>query len=148
MHSEFLMKRRQRPHFFKNVIDGLKDRISARSPGGNRAPPKNSSQSLLSRAALDILHKTNPDYDNHLFYTGRLALRNILRNESVLKEAISKQWDKTDAGLIAGVMVDVNSPDAAVYLANFMKEYKLPDDRVPSAIERLFNILHPTSCSL
>ncbi len=64
-------------------------------------------------------------------------MRNLLRNDNVLKEALTKQWDETDAGLIAGVMVDVNSPDAAVYLVNFMKKYKLPDDRVPQAYQKI-----------
>ncbi|HEX8060507.1 MAG TPA: HEAT repeat domain-containing protein, partial [Cyclobacteriaceae bacterium] len=90
-----------------------------------------------AQAALDILHKTNPGYDNHLFYTGRLALRNLLRNEAVLKEAVARQWDDTDAALIAGVMVDVNAPDAAVYLTNYMKSHKLPDDKVPQAYQKI-----------
>jgi len=37
----------------------------------------------------------------------------------------------------------VNSPDAAVYLANFMKEYKLPDDRVPSAYRKIVQYTPP-----
>jgi putative heme-binding domain-containing protein len=94
-------------------------------------------------AALNVLHNTKPDYDNHLFYTGRLALRNILRNEAVLKEAVARQWDETDAGLIAGVMVDVNAPDAAVYLGNYMKKYKLPDDKVPQAYRKIVQYTPP-----
>lgn len=88
-------------------------------------------------ATLDVLHKTNGEFDNHLFYTGRLVLRNLLRNEDVLKVAIAKAWDQTDAGLIAGVMVDVPLPGAAAYLAGYMKTYTLPADKVPSAFRQI-----------
>lgn len=94
-----------------------------------------SSQSL--EFVLDVLHKTKADFDNHLFYTGRLALRNILRNESVLKEAIAKTWNETDAALIAGVMVDVPLPDGAKFLADYMGKSTLPADKVPSAYRQI-----------
>lgn len=88
-------------------------------------------------AALDVLHNTKEEYDNHLFYTGRLVLRNLLRNEDVLKAAIAKAWDQRDAGLLAGVMVDVPLPGAAAYLSGYMKNYSLPADKVPSAFRQI-----------
>lgn len=87
--------------------------------------------------ALSTVCKTNADYDNHLFYTGRLAMRNILRNENVLKEAVAKQWNEADAGLIAGVMVDVPLPASAAFLADYMSKYSLPADKVPSAYRQI-----------
>ncbi len=88
-------------------------------------------------AALSVLHKTKADFDNHLFYTGRLVMRNILRNEAVLKEAVAKTWDETDAALIAGVMVDVPLPAGASFLANYMNQYTLPADKIPSAYRQI-----------
>jgi putative heme-binding domain-containing protein len=88
-------------------------------------------------AALGILHKTKAENDNHLFYTARLVLRNILRDEAVLKEAIAKTWDETDAGYIAGVMVDVPLPSAATFLSGYMGQYSLPADKVPSAYRQI-----------
>lgn len=88
-------------------------------------------------SALGILHKTKADFDNHLFYTGRLAMRNILRNEAVLKEAVAKSWDETDAGLIAGVMVDVPLPDGAKFLTEYMSKYTLQPDKAPAAYRQI-----------
>jgi putative heme-binding domain-containing protein len=88
-------------------------------------------------SALGVLHKTKADYDNHLFYTGRLAMRNILRNEAVLKEAVARTWDDTDGALIAGVMVDVPLADGATFLANYMSKASLPADKVPSAYRQI-----------
>ncbi|MEO5978895.1 MAG: PVC-type heme-binding CxxCH protein [Chryseolinea sp.] len=84
-------------------------------------------------AVLSQLKKTDGDYDKHLYYTCRLALRNILRNEPVLKEAVAKSWAPEDAALIAGVMVDVPLPESANFLANYLNTAKLPDERVPAA---------------
>lgn len=92
---------------------------------------------LSLQETLGILHKTKADFDNHLFYTGRLALRNILRNEDVLKQAVAATWDETDAGLLAGVMVDVPLPLAATFLAGHMDRYSLPADKVPSAYRQI-----------
>jgi putative heme-binding domain-containing protein len=89
------------------------------------------------QAALDVLHRTKSDYDNHLYYTGRLSMRNILRNETVLKEALATSWDETDAALIAGVMVDVPLPAAATFLADYMNKYSLPADKVPAAYRQI-----------
>jgi putative heme-binding domain-containing protein len=89
------------------------------------------------KATLGVLHNVNAYADNHLYYTGRLSLRNILRNEAVLKEAVAMTWDETDAGLIAGVMVDVPLPAAATYLADYMNTYSLPADKVPSAYRQI-----------
>lgn len=88
-------------------------------------------------SALGVIHKTKADYDNHLFYTGRLALRNILRNEDVLKQAVAKEWSDDDAALIAGVMVDVPLPDGARFLADYMSKSTLPPDKVPSAYRQI-----------
>jgi putative heme-binding domain-containing protein len=88
-------------------------------------------------SVLNILNKTQQELDNHLFYTGRLALRNLLRNEALLKETVGTQWNETDAALIAGVMVDVPLPDGATYLVDYMSKYKLPEDKVPQAYRQI-----------
>lgn len=88
-------------------------------------------------AILAQLKKTDGSFDTHLYYTCRLALRNILRNESVLKEAVAKTWAPDDAAFIAGVMVDVPLPESANFLASFLKHAKLPDERVPAAYTQI-----------
>ncbi len=88
-------------------------------------------------AALDVLHRTNGEFDNHLFYTGRLVMRNILRHEDVLHEAVAKTWSEQDASLMAGVMVDVPLADGAKFLANYMAHSQLPAERVPAAYRQI-----------
>lgn len=131
-----LVEKAPDPSFYGNITASLDDK----SPHVQRVATE-----LLMKypnirsleAALGVLHKTKAESDNHLFYTGRLALRNILRNPEVLKEAVAKSWDETDAGLIAGVMVDVPLPLAATFLSDYMSKYSLPDDKVPSAYRQI-----------
>ena len=88
-------------------------------------------------AILAVLKNTKPDFDNHLFYTGRLSLRNILRDAPTLNEAIARTWSPEDAVLIAGVMVDVPLPASANFLATFLQTGKLPPERVPAAYTQI-----------
>jgi putative heme-binding domain-containing protein len=86
--------------------------------------------------AFTVLKGTDKASDNHLYYTAQLAIRNILRNEEVLKQAVSRDWEG-DASLLATIMVDVPNPASAKFLANFMDEGSLPDERVPAAYSQI-----------
>src|SRR5262249_37941257 len=55
-----------------------------------------------------------------------------------LQEVVAKkQWNDEESALLAGVMVDVNSANAALYLTDYMKAHKLPDDKVPQAYQKI-----------
>jgi putative heme-binding domain-containing protein len=58
-----------------------------------------------------------PDYDTHQLYTTRLVLRNLMRNTDLMAAVVAKQWNDEDTRRILDVLVDVPSPDAAVFLA-------------------------------
>lgn len=84
-------------------------------------------------ATLALLQNTAGEFDTHLYYTGRLALRNMLRHGSLLNETAGRTWSPEHASLLAGVMVDVPMPAAATFLADFMEKGKLDADRIPPA---------------
>jgi putative heme-binding domain-containing protein len=89
------------------------------------------------QAALAVLKETKADFDNHLFYTTRLALRNMLRNETLLHKVVSEDWSEQDAGFIAAVMVDVPYGDAATFLLSYLSRYQLEQERVPAAYTQI-----------
>lgn len=88
-------------------------------------------------AALSILHNTDEKFDTHLFYTAKLALRNVLRDEPTLNQVINKTWAPADAALIAGVMVDVPLPASATFLVGYLQDGNLPIERVPPAYTQI-----------
>lgn len=88
-------------------------------------------------SALSVLRRTDPNFDTHLAYTARLCMRNILRHDEVLKDAVAKTWNTEDAGYLAGVMVDVPLAASAQFLSNYMSTGKLPVERIPAAYAQI-----------
>lgn len=77
--------------------------------------------------------KKTADFDSHMIYTIRLTLRNLLRNESLMKEAVARQWKNEDAAVLATVLPGVQTPESGKFLYNYIKSQKLPDDQLPKA---------------
>ncbi len=94
-------------------------------------------------SVLAIQHAL-PETDTHLKYTTRLALRNLLRNEALLKEAVAKKWSQEDAASIAFVMIDVPSPTAAVFLAKYLTDYDLAPEKIPTAYKHITRFIPET----
>lgn len=90
--------------------------------------------------ALHIL-RAAPAEDTHLRYTARLNLRNLLRNETLMKMMSTKEWNEQDAGFIAGTLVDVNSADAALFLSNYLAKYELPKEKIQLAYQQIMRFL-------
>jgi putative heme-binding domain-containing protein len=87
-------------------------------------------------AALSVLHEAN-DSDTHLVYTSRLCLRNLLRDNAVIKQVITGEWTREDAAYIAGVMVDVPSAEAAVFLSRYLETHAMPKEKIPLAYQHI-----------
>ena len=77
------------------------------------------------KAALAMRRQAQA-FDSHLIYTTRLALRNLLRNNQLMKEVANSQWQKEESTYLADVMVDVPSGESASFLASYMKDNTLP----------------------
>lgn len=66
------------------------------------------------------------DADNHMVYTTRLNLRNLLRNHQLFQQVISKEWEQKDAAYLADVMVGIPSAESATFMLNYISKYPLP----------------------
>lgn len=82
-----------------------------------------------------------PENDSHQLYTTRLVLRNLLRNESVMKEVASRKWDEQKAKYLVDVIVGVPSEDAAVFLAHHIDLSDWEGDRLARLYEHLVRFL-------
>jgi putative heme-binding domain-containing protein len=87
-------------------------------------------------AALAMLHST-PAHDTHLVYTSRLILRNLLRENQLMKQVVAKEWSDEDAGYIAGTLVDVPSPEAAIFLDKFLANNSMPKSKTQLAYQQI-----------
>ncbi|MEX2232714.1 MAG: PVC-type heme-binding CxxCH protein [Cyclobacteriaceae bacterium] len=77
------------------------------------------------------------DNDSHQLYTTRLVLRNLLRNNKLMKEVVSKEWDQKEANYLVDVIVGVPSEDAAIFLAHHIDKTDLKDERLSRLYEHL-----------
>ncbi|MBL7872438.1 MAG: HEAT repeat domain-containing protein [Cyclobacteriaceae bacterium] len=91
-------------------------------------------------AALSVLH-TAPAFDTHLIYTSRLALRNLLRDNALMKQVAAKKWSTEESGFIAGTLVDVNSEDAALFLSNYVASNSMPKGKTQLAYQQILRFI-------
>jgi putative heme-binding domain-containing protein len=78
-----------------------------------------------------------PEFDSHLIYTLRLTLRNLLRNESLMKEVVSRQWKNEDAAVLSTVVIGVQTPESGSFLFNYVKNQRLSEEQLPKAFQHI-----------
>lgn len=86
---------------------------------------------------LISFRKGVPDADSHMIYTVRLILRNLLRHESLMKDAAARNWSADDAAVLSTVMVGVESPASGVFLFNYVKNHDLSSEELPKAFRHI-----------
>lgn len=122
----------------------------------------NDKDSHVKRAAVELMGKyvdmktvetliaerrKTPDFDSHMIYTLRLTLRNLLRNESLMKEVASKQWQKEDAAVLVTVVIGVQTPESGKFLYNYVKNQSLSDGELPKAYMHIARFIPADSMS-
>ncbi|MEK6477266.1 PVC-type heme-binding CxxCH protein [Catalinimonas sp. 4WD22] len=61
-----------------------------------------------------------PDYDTHYRYTLRLMLRNLMRDEEMMRMVAARDWDAQQSATLADVMVGVENTDAGRFLYDYL----------------------------
>lgn len=86
-----------------------------------------------------------PDNDSHQLYTTRLVLRNLLRDENLMKTVVAREWENKDARYLVDVIVGVPSEDAAVFLSRYIEDTDWEGDRLTSLYEHLSRYIPETN---
>jgi putative heme-binding domain-containing protein len=91
------------------------------------------------RALEKALQERNsvPDHDSHQLYTTRLVLRNLLRNENLMKQVVAREWKPGDATYLVDVIVGVPSEAAAIFLARYIDRSDWEGERLVRLYEHL-----------
>jgi putative heme-binding domain-containing protein len=64
-----------------------------------------------------------------------------MRDHSVIQQAVAKKWTEEEAGYIAGVMVDVPSPEAAGYLSTYLETHMLAKEKIPLGYQHIIRFI-------
>ncbi len=121
--------------FYSIILNSLKDN----DPHVQRAAVEllmDYKEMTSVEAVLSILN-TAPATDSHLIYTSRLCLRNLLRDNSLMKQVGAKEWSVQEAGFIAGTLVDVPSSEAAIFLSNYLDNNSMPKGKTQLAYQQV-----------
>ena len=121
--------------FFNVVSEALEDK----DPHVERAATEVLVKIPEMRALEKALEERNsvPDADSHQLYTTRLILRNLLRNESLMKEVVAREWKPEEATFLVDVIVGVPSEPAAVFLAKYIDRSDWEGERLVRLYEHL-----------
>ena len=94
--------------------------------------------STMSSFSLALSERGDvPEHDTHQLYTTRLVLRNLLRNDALMKEVVAGEWKQQDADYIIDVLLGVPSIDAAIFLASHIGKASEKGERLTRLYEHL-----------
>lgn len=128
----------------KETLDGVffdlvSKRLGDKDPHVKRASTellmKFPSMTSLQQALSE--RQTVADFDSHQLYTARLVLRNLLRDNGLIKEVLSKEWNQEDANYLLDVIVGVPSEEAAIFLARYIDGTNQEDERLSRLYEHM-----------
>lgn len=83
------------------------------------------------------MRKKVPEFDSHLLYATRLSLRNMLREETLMKQAAANNWNEQDAAYISDVLMGVPSQDAGVFLYKYVSRFQPAANRAPAIYQHI-----------
>jgi putative heme-binding domain-containing protein len=121
--------------FFELVASGLQDKDPHVKRAATELLVKFPEMRSLEKALVE--RGDVPDYDSHQLYTTRLVLRNLLRNDKLMRDVVSKSWKQKEANYLVDVIVGVPSEDAAVFLASHIEDTDLKEERLSRLYEHL-----------
>ncbi len=121
--------------YFELVADALDDK----DPHVKRAATELLAKFTTSQSLEKALSSRNEvaDNDTHQLYTTRLVLRNLLRNDGVMKSVIAREWSERDAGYLVDVIVGVPSEASAIFLARHIENTSVQGDKLTTLYEHL-----------
>ncbi len=76
-----------------------------------------------------------PEDDTHLFYSIRQAIRDQLRDPSVLDYALRQEWTEEEHRALSDVVVGVDQPQAASFIIQALVRYDLAGDTLTTAVK-------------
>lgn len=90
---------------------------------------------------LIAFRKKIAEEDTHLIYTVRLVLRNLLRKEFLMQNAVALNWSNEDAAVLSSVLVGVENPSSGAFLYNYVKTQQLPEKELPKTFMHIIRFI-------
>ena len=85
--------------------------------------------------ALMKLYESTPAADSHLRYTALLAIRENLKNGSVMWHIPGITWTDDQLTILTKVLLDVPSSSGAAFMLDYVINHNLPQEQLVNALE-------------
>lgn len=79
---------------------------------------------------LMTLYENTSERDTHLRYTILLALRDNLKNTTIIRDLSKTAWTDKQLSLLIKVMPEVPSAEAAAYALDYLQTHEIPQDQL------------------
>lgn len=94
--------------------------------------------------ALLAMYDKAGEKDSHLKYTALLAIRQNLRNDIVMQQVVTKEWNEKQLNALVKVIRDVPSKDAALFAMEYLQNHNLPQEELVNSLEYIGRYLDPS----
>jgi putative heme-binding domain-containing protein len=94
-------------------------------------------------ALLMDLYEKAPQEDTHLRYTAMLAVRNNLKNMSVMWRLPAMQWNEGQLALLNKALLDVPSSAGASFILDYTLTHELPSKELLNNLEYIGRLAAP-----
>ena len=119
---------------FDDITEALKDNDPHVKRAATELLMKFPNMASLEKA-LEERHSVGED--SHQRYTTRLVLRNLMRDNALMKEVVAHEWSDRDATYLVDVMIGVPSQEAAIFLAENINHTDWKGDDLSRLYEHL-----------
>jgi putative heme-binding domain-containing protein len=119
------------PKLSERLLANTRQGLKHKNPHVQRAAAETLGQHPEGKsfAALVELINQVPQYDTHLHYTAKLALKNHLKVPAIMQQVVTGNWSAAAANTIAVVAADVPALPTAEFLRNYLKTQSIPQAR-------------------
>jgi len=129
------------PEQYSYAINALKSKDPFVQRTAAEILNKNPKASNLS--PLMALYEDTPKEDSHLRYTVLLAVRNNLKDQSVMWRVPGIKWNDRQLELLSKALVDVPSSAGASFVLNYVLTNDLPSSQLVSKLEYIGRYASP-----
>lgn len=112
---------------FPLIVSALKDRDPHVSRAALEALTHYPEMNTLE-TVLQFRHQV-PEQDDHLLYTARLCLRNLVRDKQLMTQASVRKWAAEDARALCDIMTGLNTVESAAFLRAYLGNDEVVSDR-------------------
>lgn len=88
-----------------------------------------------------------PETDNHMIYSVRLSLRNMLRHPELMHAVVSGSWTPEQSAVLATVLVGVQTNESGELMYSYLKKQSITGAELPKVVAHIARFTLPNQAT-